>query len=486
MSDISKMQEHLLNELVGGRIDQATYQRRLSEIQSRRVVTETPGAPLLRRPTAPPRKKQAGKVVTPEPQMAGIQSGSVLASRYKIREQLGKGGMGEVWRAYDHEGDVEVVIKILPRELQGNAEEMLRVQQTFRRVHGLQHQHICPTHHLGTDESVGRFLVMKYIDGVTLRYYWKLVVQQSGKFPLAAVKAILTPVADALDYAHRLRVVHRDIKSENIMVQRDGRDPQIVDFGLAAEIRNSQARISQVRMEKSGTYPYMSPEQWRGQDQDGRTDQYALGVIAHELLTGRLPFTDRDPKVIRQRALNEAIAPVPGLSIPVFQVLCQSMAKTADQRFDSCSQFVKSLNSAMAQQTSAIRPPPLSESGSQPALSTAQAIDTAVPGSHRELRPPPLSTLPDSSESGVILVSSVLPDSVTSNPELPVVGPHGQPVIKLRPAAISRGIGNAIRKLSAGVPRFVYVGGIICLALAGLLFLVFYFVGSGSGYDFNH
>lgn len=502
MSDIRQQQQQLVNELIAGRIDQATYQRRLAQLQSGKALpAAAPPKPPAQRPPPRPqaaRPKPARKAPPPAPvapsptppRQQGLRYGSVLAGQYKIREQLGKGGMGEVWKAYDDVGDVKVVIKVLPSELQGSVEEMERVQQTFRHVHGLQHQHICPTHYLGNDASVGRFLVMKYIDGVTLRHFWKLVVEQQGHFPIRAVRTILTPVADALDYAHRQRVVHRDIKSENIMVSRNGHDPQIVDFGLAAEIRNSQARVSNVRMEKTGTYPYMSPEQWRGLNQDGRTDQYALGIVAYELLAGRLPFADRDRNTLRQRVLTEAVPSVPGLPPAVFQVLCQALAKDPSQRFQTCTQFVDALNSALTAQPadSAAAPPPLTGSGLQSVPSTAGEMgDTAVPV------PLPVTGVPAPSESGTLPVPPPTavesgappalsdPGTLADSGALPAIKPV-PPRLKTQSPLyqLGRVVKSILSAVSKGVLLLVLGVGLLVIAIVVIVVL------SKSGYDFSH
>ncbi|MEZ6067093.1 MAG: serine/threonine-protein kinase [Planctomycetaceae bacterium] len=374
-----QQQELLLAQLVRGEITQSAYEAKVAELRSGGFAGGGPGK--TPRPLAAAPRMRLGTG-------SGVQPGTVLANQFRIREQLGRGGMGEVWKAYDTIGDRDAVIKVLPPELQGNTHEMERVQQTFRRVHDLQHQHICPTHFLGEDPAVGYFLVMKYINGVTLREYWRSGAA-GGKLPVSQVPAILRPVADALDYAHRKHVVHRDIKPDNIMVDRNGRDPQIVDFGLAAEIRNSQARVTKARMETGGTYPYMAPEQWKGQPQDGRTDQYALGVVAYELLAGRLPFADRDPQVMRKRVLSEAIPPITGLPPVVTQVLSRVLAKEPAHRFESCSAFLVSLSGALAGavSTRTAAPPPIA--GLTGALPPALGSSS---GEYSGALPPPVST----------------------------------------------------------------------------------------------
>ena len=213
----------------------------------------------------------------------------MIIGNFELKFMVGRGGMGEVWKARDIKGERFVVLKLVPREIQHAAEEMARVKITFQRIQHLQHQHICPVYGLDEDSRFGWYVWMKYINGQTLSAYRNThAATHHGVFSLEQVVKVLRPVAEALDYAHIHKVLHRDVKPQNILVIGEAEDIQVVDFGLAAEIRTSTSRISQVQMDTSGTRPYMAPEQWRGQRQDARTDQYALAAVAYELISGRL------------------------------------------------------------------------------------------------------------------------------------------------------------------------------------------------------
>ena len=215
-------------------------------------------------------------------------------------------------------GLIEVVLKLLHPELSHHTEQMAAVKQMFHRVHDLQHQHICPLYLLGHDARYGYYVVMKYLTGDTLAAHRKAFVARHGEFPLSEVVRVLTPIAAALDFAHAAHVLHRDVKPQNIMlgnetVPRDGATMQLVDFGLAAELHSSPSRVSSTSSVVGGTYPYMSPEQWRGEPLDARADQYSLAIVAYELLAGRRPFDSTDPTILRLCVLNDAAPSIEGL-----------------------------------------------------------------------------------------------------------------------------------------------------------------------------
>ena len=272
---------------------------------------------------------------------------------YELVERLGRGGMGEVWRALDIPGEREVAIKFVPKEMENAEAEMDRVREMFRQVHGLQHEHICPLYAMKHTPGFGTYIVMKFIRGMTLAKYAREVRQKMGAFPVAALVEILKPIAAALDYAHRKKVIHRDIKPGNIMVcveespetGRPGKitDVQLIDFGLAAAFRASMSRVSQQKLNTSGTRPYMAPEQWRGQFQDAATDQYALGVTVYELLAGILPFDSDDVEALRLCVLSDTPLAIPGQPAEVNAAIQRALAKERKARFASCMDFVSAL-----------------------------------------------------------------------------------------------------------------------------------------------
>ena len=351
MSDpgLSRRKQQLLDKFLAGEIDKTTYDGLLAELLQ--LITDAGPEPL----SEPPTGSSPSFVVTESHSAAErsamaspvplLEPGAELGG-FQLKRRLRRGGMGEVWLAYDPTGERTVVIKVLPPELQRSPDEMARVKQTFNRVHNLQHQHICPVYLLGQDPRYGYFIVMKYLDGDTLSAYRKSRVQQDGAFPLSEVLRLLSPIANALDYAHSRQIIHRDIKPQNIMLTADSSDVQLVDFGLAAEIRTSVMRISQVQMETCGTYPYMAPEQWRGEMQDARTDQYALGVVAFELLAGHLPFEAADPTVLRMCVLQDPAPAIEGIPADVQAAISRAMGKSRSDRFPTCSAFLAAMQSA--------------------------------------------------------------------------------------------------------------------------------------------
>jgi len=281
--------------------------------------------------------------LAPDVPLPGVAGPGVMIGNFQLQSLLGRGGMGEVWKAWDTKAERPVVLKLVPRELQRAAEEMARVRDTFRRVHALQHQHICPLYLLDEDPRLGWYLVMKFIDGQTLSSYRATYAARYGSFPVEQAVKVLRPVAEALDYAHDHKVIHRDIKPQNILVEGDAEDVQVVDFGLAAEIRTTVSRYTQAQMDTSGTRPYMAPEQWKGQIQDARTDQYALAVVAYELLAGYLPFESADFDILRACVLNDPPEGIEGQPESVNRALLVGLGKRRQERFASCVELIRTI-----------------------------------------------------------------------------------------------------------------------------------------------
>ncbi|MBE6426214.1 MAG: hypothetical protein E7029_09565 [Planctomycetaceae bacterium] len=300
---------------------------------------------------------------------------------WRLEEKIGRGGLGEVWKARDLDGERDVAIKFVPRDIQNFDSEMERVRKTFQTIHALQHSNICPVYGMHQHDDFGAYLVMKFLKGVSLEF----LLRRKQKLPLEWVTKILEPVAKALDYAHQQEVVHRDVKPANIMLDfarnSDGslnfeelKDVQLIDFGLAAEFRRSMSRVSQIRMPTSGTRSYMSPEQFRGRLQNAFSDQYSLAVVAYELLAGHLPFETDDDQTLRECVLNEAPEWVPGLESAVNEALLKGMAKERESRFPTCEEFVQ----ALANKQAPINQP--SNDGGSPPVGTPAGQSGSVNG----------------------------------------------------------------------------------------------------------
>jgi len=279
-----------------------------------------------------------------------LAAGTVLGGDYELVQQLGRGGMGVVWEAKELAADRLVALKFVPRDLQRFETEMQRVRQTFTKIHTLQHQHICPMYGLKNDPQLGYYLVMKWLTGVSLDVYVTRFASDRHRLAPQQTLAILEPVAAALDYAHKQKIIHRDIKLSNIFIVLDDAngicDVQVIDFGLAGEIKAGMSRVSQMAFDTSGTRSYMAPEQWRGRQQTAATDQYALAVVAYELLAGHLPFEGGDLELLRMAVMQDKPEPIRDIPPNANAVLQKALAKDAVARYADCASFLNALVAA--------------------------------------------------------------------------------------------------------------------------------------------
>ena len=285
--------------------------------------------------------------------------------QYELVRELGGGGFGTVYLAHDTVAGIDVAVKGLPPLVRHNKEELENIRRNFALVSRLHHPNIAAALTLHpvakavyNDRSDAEKLrvfngdtlvVMQYAPGVTLSQWRKQFPE--NKVPIDQALEIVRQVASALDYAHREKILHRDIKPANVMIETaaDGKvTARVLDFGLAAEIRSSMGRVSREVTDTSGTRPYMAPEQWLGKEQGRATDQYALAVMFHELVTGNVPFASvfetGDPIVMMNVVGREAPEVPSSLPKNVRISLAKALAKTQTERFDSCVEFVDALS----------------------------------------------------------------------------------------------------------------------------------------------
>ncbi|PYO98532.1 MAG: hypothetical protein DMD61_09640 [Gemmatimonadetes bacterium] len=216
---------------------------------------------------------------------------------YEILAELGHGGMAAVYLAHDLALDRKVAIKVLAPALLLMGEGMVeRFKREARTAAALSHPHIIPIYAVKESQQV-LYFVMKYVKGRAL----DAVIHEVGPLPIAMVQAILAQVGDALGYAHRHGVIHRDIKSANIMLDEDGW-AVVTDFGIAKVVQAQGLTVTGVTV---GTPTYMSPEQCATHEVTGASDQYSLGVVAYEMLTGRLPFEGESTMSVMYAHFNE-------------------------------------------------------------------------------------------------------------------------------------------------------------------------------------
>jgi serine/threonine protein kinase len=255
-------------------------------------------------------------------------------SHYKILEKLGEGGMGVVYKAEDTKLDRTVALKFLPVRLTENETEKARFLQEAKAASAISHPNVCVIHDIQEYEDQ-QFIIMEYIEGVTLRQ--KL---QKASLALKDVIDCAIQIAEALGAAHGKGIVHRDVKSDNIMITPAGQ-VKVMDFGLA-KLKGS------VKLTKTsstvGTLSYMSPEHIQGGNVDARSDIFSFGVVLYEMLAGRLPFEGEYDSALMYAILNEQPEPVqthrPDLSPEFVHVINRALEKEADDRYQSINDLL--------------------------------------------------------------------------------------------------------------------------------------------------
>jgi len=274
-----------------------------------------------------------------------ITAGTVLG-RYRLLEKAGVGGMSEVWRAEDETLKRIVAVKVILGPVAADSTFRERFLREARLVAGLEHPNVLPVFDYGTaivDAAEVSYLVMPLVAGGSLK--GRVV----GPVPPALAITWLSAIASALDHAHSKGILHRDVKPGNVLLDAQGR-PLLADFGLArsAEVSSGLTATGTVL----GTPLYMAPEQATGLALDGRADQYALAVIAFELLAGRVPFSAESPLAVLHQHVSTPPPPLstvlPGTAASVDAVLSRGLAKKPEDRFGSCTAFVAALGAALA------------------------------------------------------------------------------------------------------------------------------------------
>ncbi len=264
--------------------------------------------------------------------------GKRLDGRYEIHELIGVGGMANVYRCNDTVDDREVAIKILKDEYLNNEEFIRRFKNESKAIAMLSHPNIVKVYDVSFGDMI-QYIVMEYIDGITLKEY----IDRQGIIEWKDVLHLTTQILKALQHAHECGIVHRDIKPQNIMLLQDG-TIKVTDFGIA---RFSDKATRTMTDQAIGSVHYIAPEQARGDNTDGKTDIYSVGVMLYEMLTGRLPF-DGDSAVTvalmqlqstpkRPREVN------PGIPIGLEQITMKAMQKQPADRYTSAAEMLSEL-----------------------------------------------------------------------------------------------------------------------------------------------
>jgi serine/threonine protein kinase len=292
---------------------------------------------------APLKSAEGGAVtktlITPK---ESLQKGSTVAGRYTIIEELGRGGMGVVYKAEDTKLKRTVALKFLPPELTHVPDIRDRFTREAQAAAALDHPNICTVYEFDQADEKS-FISMAYIEGQSLR---KKI--ESGPLELEEALKIATQVAEGLQEAHKRGVVHRDIKSANIMVD-DRNQAKIMDFGLA---RMTGGTLLTQEGTAMGTIAYMSPEQAQGEEVDHRTDIWSFGVVLYEMLTGELPFKGEHEQAVvysirkdKPRPISEVNTEIP---LSIEQVVDKALEKNPDERYQQIDELLDDLKSISA------------------------------------------------------------------------------------------------------------------------------------------
>jgi hypothetical protein len=265
---------------------------------------------------------------------------------YRVVAPLGEGGMAAVYKAYQAGMDRYVAIKILPRYFASDPHFVGRFEQEAKVLARLLHPHILPVHDYGEVDGY-TYIVMPFVESGTLAD-----LLGGAPLPLAQIRRIVAQVGDALDYAHSQGVIHRDVKPSNILVDRRG-NCLLTDFGIAKMVEGS------IHFTRTGgivgTPAYMSPEQITGEELDGRSDVYSLGIVLYEMATGRPPYRAETPPAIFVKHLHDPLPPPrklnPTLPETVERVILRALAKRREDRYATAGDMVQALRIAIPDTT---------------------------------------------------------------------------------------------------------------------------------------
>lgn len=268
--------------------------------------------------------------------------GKMLAGRYEILEEVGKGGMAHVYKARCHFLNRFVAVKVLKEELKDDKEFVHRFNTEAQAAARISNPHVVSIFDVGFENGL-YYIVMEYVEGITLKEY----ISKKRVLSWQEAAEFAAQICEGLDAAHKKSVIHRDIKPQNIILTK-GNVLKITDFGIA---RASTQATTTAANSTIGTVHYLSPEQARGGYTNERTDIYSLGVVLYEMLTGRLPFNDNTPVAIAIKHIQEKpILPrILNTEIPatVEQIVMKAMNKEQSLRYASAEEFLRDLNAVI-------------------------------------------------------------------------------------------------------------------------------------------
>ena len=314
-----------------------------------------------------------------------VRVGELIADRYELEELVGEGGMSSVYRAHDTVLERSVAIKVLHEHYSSDPEYVERFRREARAIARLAHPNVVTV--IDRGEWDGRqFIVFEHVAGENL----KTAIERVGALPVRRALVLSIQIARALAYAHELEIVHRDVKPHNVLLDQGG-TAKVTDFGIARTLDVEEALTQTGTV--LGTGQYLSPEQANGGRGDERSDQYSLGVVMYELLTGEVPYTGGSLMAIAMRHVNDPVPSVrerrPEVPARLDSVVACAMAKSPEDRFPSMQALVSALEACLAELPDTERVRDLQEDTGVMAPPPAPPAKPPVP--------PPVPTAPDRS-----------------------------------------------------------------------------------------
>ncbi|MDD3572883.1 MAG: protein kinase, partial [Eubacteriales bacterium] len=271
--------------------------------------------------------------------------GTVLMERYRLEELIGEGGMASVYRALDQRTGHRVAVKFLRQEYHNNPEFLDRFRREATAASRMSHHNIVNLLDIGDDPKTP-YLVFEFVDGKTL----KEIITEQGRLPQATAVQISIRILSALRHAHEAGIIHRDIKPQNILVDRQGYI-KVSDFGIARMVGTNTMLDSEGKSSVMGSVHYFSPEQASGETATVSSDLYSVGVVLYEMLTGTVPFEGDTAVSIAIQHVQAAPKPVRSLNPAVSQtlenVVARAMEKDARQRYPSALLMAQALHAAL-------------------------------------------------------------------------------------------------------------------------------------------
>jgi HAMP domain-containing protein len=277
--------------------------------------------------------------------LSGISPGAIMGHRFQVLSVLGAGGMGVVYKARDRELDDLVALKMLKRDLWGDASQLERLKGELKLARKITHPNVLRTHDFGDIEGVP-FISMEYVRGITLRY----LLDQAHRLPYSAGLRLAKQLCAGLGAAHAVGVIHRDIKPENLILEPTG-NAKLMDFGIARPITRLEASATQAGF-VVGTPQYLAPEQLQGSEASPRSDIYSCGVVFYEIFTGVLPFTAPTAMDVMLQHLKEEPEPPsrhwPEIPPRLEAIILRCLRKNPQERYASVEELQHDLEALSA------------------------------------------------------------------------------------------------------------------------------------------